>query len=105
LLVEAEGTRIRSKAFIPAVIDRDYFPRYLADSEILEFSNRQIARHSRLNTDLEISSYEVLAQKALQRHQWLTFGFLIRNLFRYTLSSLVGIVYNGIKARLQKHNR
>jgi poly-gamma-glutamate synthesis protein (capsule biosynthesis protein) len=102
LIVEARDSRIVSKAFLPAVIGRDYLPRYLDESASLEFLKDQKARNDHLNADLATSAYEILAQRALKHHQWLTLGFLLKNLFRYRLSTLGKIVSHALKVRLQK---
>jgi gamma-polyglutamate biosynthesis protein CapA len=104
LVVDAEGSRIRSQKFIPAVIDRDYFPRYLDERESKKFLEAQMARQATLNIDLTAFGYEYLARRALRRHQWLTLGFLLRNIFRYRISTLGRIVSHGVKVRLGKRS-
>jgi len=104
LLVKAKGSRVDAEGFFPAMIDRDYFPRYLDESTGRELLDTQVKRQARLRMNLEARGYESLARKALKNHQKLTLGFLLKNLYRYRLSTLARIVFHAILVRLQRGN-
>lgn len=102
--VVLEDSRIGTNTLFPAIIDHDYFPRYLDVSESREFMETQRERRACLNKALDTSDYGFLARKALQKHQRLTLGFLLRNLFRYRTASLVRIASHAIHVRLRGGN-
>ncbi len=102
LLVEAEGGRIRGQSFFPAVIEKDFFPRYLDRIESQRFLAEQTENRLRLQRKLPDSGYELFARKALRKNQWLTMGFLLQNLFRYKIAILWQILAHGIRVRLLK---
>jgi hypothetical protein len=105
LVVETEGSRIDAGTFLPAFIDIDYFPRYLDEPASRRFLKTQTERHASWNKHLEAYGYESLARRALQRHQWLTLGFLMRNLFRYRIATLGSMASHAIRVRAQRPNR
>ena len=102
LTVEVIDSRILTRTFFPATIRRDYFPHYLNQKESLRFLDMQMKRQARLGESLCSVDYDRLAKKALIKHQWLTFGFLLRNIFRYRISTLWRILKHGIQGRLQQ---
>ena len=66
LVVEAKGSRIQNATLFPGVIDHDYFPRYLDESESRKYLKTQKSRHACLYMDLESSGYELLGRKLLK---------------------------------------
>jgi poly-gamma-glutamate synthesis protein (capsule biosynthesis protein) len=102
LVVEAGGPGGCVGTFFPALIDLDYFPRYLDEAGSRRFLDAQIERDARLTKDLKVSGYEFLVRKALKRHQYLTLGFVMRNFFRYRAATLGRIVSHAIRVRLQR---
>jgi poly-gamma-glutamate synthesis protein (capsule biosynthesis protein) len=105
LAVVLEDSRIRTSTFFPGVInDLDYFPQYLDEQESLGFMETDRERRACLNVALDTYGYEFLAREALQRHQRLTLGFLLKNLFRYRAASLARIASHAIRIRLRGGN-
>ena len=104
LVVEAADSRILTNTFFPAIIDCDYFPRYLDTLGSREFMKTNREHRASLNMALEMGGYEPLARDALQSHQRLTLCFLLRNIFRYRFTTLVRIISHAIRVRLQNEN-
>jgi poly-gamma-glutamate synthesis protein (capsule biosynthesis protein) len=105
LVLEVEGSLIRSSSFFPAMIAGDCFPRYLPESESPGFLAVQKKRHARIAAELETFGYEFLARKALKKHQWLTLGFFLKNLHRYRFTTLARILSHAARARLPRTGR
>lgn len=105
LIVEARNSRVISNTFFPAAIERDFFPLYLDPPSSRKILEERTARHARLAIQLKSFPYESLARRALRRHQWLTLGFVLRNVFRYRLATLAEILYEAMKVRLQRYQR
>jgi hypothetical protein len=104
LYVEFGDGRILDWQWFPGTIGKDFFPRYNNSCDRASVDSSW-ATFQKLNNKLTHSTYDELAEKALNKHRRLTLFHMIRNILRYDPNILIGIIRNAICLRFSSIDR
>jgi len=99
LVVRACRSGLLSHEFLPAVIRDDFFPEFVDGAKAREILASQEREFERARAEISAIGYQNAVSRALRSHQRLTARFVLRNLPRYRLGILAGMVSHAVGVR------
>jgi poly-gamma-glutamate capsule biosynthesis protein CapA/YwtB (metallophosphatase superfamily) len=101
LLVEMDGTAVRSHRLALTRIGRDYLPEYLAERDSAKAVLRMARNRQRQAKQIEQHGYDAIVAAEHRRQVRSTAFMMARNIYRYPRGALLPMIRGALWSRLR----